>query len=116
MISNQLPLVTEKQIITPLELAFNEVAPKVESKQTNELTIPNLKKSLDELFPEQQYEKNIQKAKEILGPQANKLSAAELRDVVAETEYLVNSWLDDFEREIFSGKTLNELMHEKGGL
>ena len=26
------------------------------------------------------------------------------------------SWLDNFETEIFNGKTLNELLHERGGL
>lgn len=110
--------VTEKQIIMPLELVLNEVSPKVQPEvlktEDNQKTI---KKSLDQLFPEQQYnDKDIQKVKEILGLLSNEFSVPELRDIVAETQFLISSWLDDFERGIFDGKTLNELLHEKGGL
>lgn len=117
MVTNELRPVTEKQIVTPLELVLNEVTPKTKhEKYEHTNNSPAIKKSLEELFPEQQYEKKVQKAKEILGPLANKLSTSELRDVIAETEFLVGSWLDDFERQIFEGKTLNELLHEKGAL
>lgn len=111
-------LVPEKHIIEPLELVLNEVTPKTQQEalrpKVNQETV---KKSLDQLFPEQQYDdKDIQKVKEILGPIADKFTSPELRDIVAETQFLISSWLDDFEREIFNGLTLNELLHEKGGL
>lgn len=110
--------VTEQQIARPLELVLQEVTPKAKSEN---LPLKNntkpLRESLDALFPEQQYDdKDIQKVKEILGPLADKFSTPELRDIVAETQFLISSWLDDFEREIFNGLTLNELLHEKGGL
>jgi hypothetical protein len=76
-----------------------------------------ISKSLDDLFPEQKVEeKNIQRAKEILGEIACELTQAQLKDTIVETQYLVNTWLDDFEREIFKGKTLKELLHDKEGL
>lgn len=116
MIANEMQIINESQITTPLKLVLNEIVPVTETRHDSNSSPQTLKKSLDDLFPEQQYEKSVQKAKEILGPLANNLCASELRDVIAETEYLVGSWLDVFEREIFAGKTLNELLHEKGGL
>ncbi|KKP87931.1 MAG: hypothetical protein UR93_C0027G0008, partial [Berkelbacteria bacterium GW2011_GWA2_35_9] len=38
----------------------------------------------------------------------------ELNDVITEVEYLTESWLDEYERNIFDGLTLQELLHEKG--
>lgn len=73
--------------------------------------------TLDKLFPEQKRaEKKVRAVKDILGTLFDQLSASEIQDVIAETEYLVESWLDDYERQIFKGITLNELLHEKGGL
>jgi len=55
----------------------------------------------------------IKKTREILGDTAKDLSDDEIRDIKAETQYLADSWLDDFERTIFDGKTLNEYIGEK---
>ena len=111
----QQPLITEEQIVTPVEQVLETITPGNEP-----LTVENIPKtitkSLDELFPEQQYdEKNLKRVKETLGKLANKFTDGELRDVVAETQYLAETWLDDFERSIFKGSTLKELLHEKGG-
>lgn len=109
-------LITEEKIITPLVQVLDQVTPTNGHKQGLESS-HSFTQSLNDLFPEQAYEeKDIQKAKEVLGELANKLTAEQLRDVVAETKYLVESWLDDFEREIYNGLTLKELLHEKGGI
>lgn len=72
---------------------------------------------LDKLFPEQQHEEKIvQKTKDILGEVSNELSPEELKCTIAETQFLAEAWLDDFERKIFNGLTLKELLHEKGSL
>lgn len=71
--------------------------------------------SLETLFPEQKFDKTIQKAREILGLLANEFTPEQLKDVVMEIQYLTDSWLDEYERELFNGKTLRELLHEKGG-
>ncbi len=73
--------------------------------------------SLDAIFDQQQFEdKNIQKAKQILGSVADSYESDELRDVVTEIQFLVENWLDTFERTIFDGLTLKEMLHEKGGV
>lgn len=111
-------LITENQIITPLIGILNDAVPLDDSifPKTKETQV-SVRESLDTLFPEQQYdEKDIKKAKEILGVIADEFSPAQFRDVVTEIHYLVEGWLDDFEREIFDGLTLRELLHEKGAL
>ncbi len=108
----ELPVVTEEKIITPLKEILDNAVPTAEPKKVS----PTLAQSLDDLFPEQQYdEKNIQKAKEILGPLAAEFTQEQLKDAVVEIQYLCETWLDEFERGVFKGQTLNELLHEKGG-
>lgn len=88
-----------------------EIAPSL-STATN-----SIKQTLDEIFPEQKYEdKNIQTAKELMGELANEFSREQIRDIISEIHYLTDSWLDDFERIVFGGLTLKEVLHEKGGL
>lgn len=52
----------------------------------------------------------VEKAREILGILATDLSDEELKAIVTEMQFLVDSWLDEFEKEIFDGKTLTELL------
>ena len=111
-ITQQQLLIPEEKYITPIVEILNSTNdPESQNKATP------TKKSLEALFPEQEYEeKAIKKTKEILGIKASQFAPEQLRDVVAEVQYLAMSWLDDFERGIFEGKTLMELLHEKGGL
>jgi hypothetical protein len=115
--SQQQLLITDNQIIAPLVEVLEEVTARSPGILQPKEISPSLKESLNNLFPEQQYdEKNIQKAKEILGKLADEFSSVQLKGVVAEVQYLAENWLDDFERKIFKGLTLNELLHEKGGI
>lgn len=107
----------DQQIAVPLTQVFETVTSKVLHPQELSTSSREINDSLDKLFPEQEYEeRNIQKAREKLGELANNFSKDELRDLVAQVEYLAETWLDDFERDIFDGRTLNELLHERGGV
>ena len=76
---------------------------------------PTISQSLEAIFPEQkQADKRIKLAKEALGSLATQFTETELNDVITEVEYLTESWLDEYERNIFDGLTLQELLHEKG--
>lgn len=111
-------LIPEERIITPFVEVLDLVTPKPKTAFIpSEPITPALIQSLDDLFPEQQYdEKNIQKAKEILGEAAQAFTQEQLKDEVIKIQYLCEAWLDEFERESFDGLTLKELLHEKGGL
>lgn len=46
----------------------------------------------------------------LLGNKSQQFSNEELRDTIVKMKYLVELWLDSFEKEIFEGKTLQELL------
>ncbi len=115
LLRSEQTVVTEEKFIAPLVEVLDVVSTAI-PKPDPKVIPKSLRESLDELFPEQQYdEKSIQKAKELLGPIAKESTAEQLKDAVIEIQYLCESWLDDFERTIFKGETLTELLHEKGG-
>lgn len=57
-----------------------------------------------------QQEKSILEAREILGESAKDLTDNQVYDLLNEIQFLVDSWLEEFERNTFEGKTLDELI------
>jgi len=109
-------LLKTETILQPVTQVFEDITSAPNDRKLNNIS-SSTSRSIQEIFPEQEYDdKNIQKAKAILGDLANSFSKDDLRDVVAQVEYLAESWLDDFERDVFNGKTLNELLHDRGGI
>ena len=107
----KLQLINNKSIVNN-ENNLTIIRQPIEDKQSQS-TI----QTLDKLFPEQEREeKNIKKAKQILGQLSEQFDDQQLKDLIVEIQFLTDSWLDDFERSIFKGLTLQELFHEKGGL
>lgn len=106
--------VTEQKILQPLNQVLDEVTPKpTESKPFT--VSQSTAQSIQDLFPEQEYEeKNIQLAKKSLGALSVEFSPEQLKNLITEVQFLTESWLDEFERQIFKGLTLQELLHEKG--
>lgn len=66
---------------------------------------------LNQIFAEQtEDQKTILEAREILGDDAAKCSDEQLLNLISEMQYLLGTWMEEFERSIFDGKTLNELI------
>ena len=55
--------------------------------------------------------KTIQEAREILGDAAEDLTDEQVYDLANEVQFLVDSWLEEYERKVFNGKSLDELLH-----
>lgn len=109
-------VVTEQEVLLPLTQVIKDISTKPDAVRPVTISKTSAS-SIQDLFPEQEHEeKSIKRAKEILGELAGNFTNSELHDLVAQVEYLAESWLDNFETDIFSGKTLNELLHERGGL
>ncbi len=67
---------------------------------------------INQLFNDQdQQQKTILEAREILGDSAKDITDEQVFDLVTEMQYLVDSWLEEFERKTFDGKSLNELLN-----
>ncbi len=52
----------------------------------------------------------LEKARELLGETAKKMTDAEVMDLTVKVEVLARGWMDMYERKIFKGKTVNELL------
>ena len=53
----------------------------------------------------------VQKARQTLSSTASNAPVGDLHDAVVEIRFLALSWLDDFEKELFEGKTIDELLN-----
>lgn len=51
---------------------------------------------------------SVEEARKILGKVAEGMSDEQLLEQLAKMEYLTEGWLDQYEKSIFGGKTLNE--------
>jgi hypothetical protein len=60
--------------------------------------------------------KEILEVRRMLGEAGADLSTQEIKDMLTEIQFLVTSWLDEYEQAIFKGQTLAEVLHEKGSL
>lgn len=66
---------------------------------------------LNQYFNDQNKEQKITlEAREILGDSAEKLTDEEVYSLVSEVQYLTDCWFEEFERKVFNGKTLTELI------
>ena len=52
------------------------------------------------------------KDKKINNSASIKLSPQDQKDITSEMKYLAKTWLDDFEKNIFKGKTINEILSQ----
>jgi len=53
---------------------------------------------------------SLKEARKILGKTAKNMSDIQLQDEMVKIGFLVESWLDEYERTILKGKTLNEFL------
>lgn len=66
---------------------------------------------LNQHFSEQdRQQKTVQETRGILGESASTISDEQVFDLVNEIQYLVDSWLEEYEKKIFDGKTLDQML------
>ena len=72
-----------------------------------------LENAFKAIFPQNsEQENNVIRTRRILGKTAQTLSDAQIETIVSEFQFLTNAWLDEFEKEIFSGLTLKEVINQ----
>lgn len=72
----------------------------------------SLENTLKSIFPEKQVENRLQKARQIMGEAIKELSDEELESFITEFQYLIDAWVDSFEKQVFENKTLKQLLKE----
>ncbi len=73
----------------------------------------SLETMLTSMFPQQSEENKIAKTRRILGQTANTLSDEQIECVTTEFQFLIDGWLDEFEKNVFNSMTLKEVLNEK---
>ncbi len=68
--------------------------------------------ALQHIFPAKQEETRIQKARLIMGDDVKDLSDEDLDVYLTNFQYLIDSWLDEYEKQVFDNKTLKEILKE----
>ncbi len=84
-------------------------------KQGVDYSILNQQKTLENsfyIFPESPEENKVQKARAVLGELAQEIPDEELAVYITQFQYLLDSWLDEFEKQIFNNLTLKQLLRE----
>lgn len=77
---------------------------------TPKATLDNV---LHNIFPQNSDVNNILRTRKLLGKTAENLSDEQIQCIFVEFQFLINSWLDEFERDVFGGKSLKEVLNEK---
>lgn len=102
------------------ELVNTQLALKIDNthtpipKSAEPLSLSDQKGAYDQLnqfFADQnQEQRSILEAREILGNVAKDLTDDQVFGLLNEIQYLVNCWLEEYETNVFDGKTLDELL------
>lgn len=67
---------------------------------------------LNQVFTQQDLERKIiLEGRDILEESSENLTDEEVYNLVTTVKFLIDTWLEEFERSIFDGKTFNELFH-----
>lgn len=70
----------------------------------------SLETALNSIFPSIEEISKSDRARGTLGPISREFSDEQLNNIVSDFEYLASFYLDLFERNIFDGKSLGELL------
>ena len=71
-----------------------------------------LKKAFKEIFPQNMEEATITRMRKILGEKAKEMSDDQVQCIATEFQFLIDNWLDEFEKNVFNGMTLKEVLNE----
>ncbi|OQB06060.1 MAG: hypothetical protein BWY19_00480 [bacterium ADurb.Bin212] len=96
-------LPAQEKAIIPLDLHQDTI---VSSRQHH-----SLENALDTIFVEPKEETRLARARRILGNIATEMNDDELISSLAQFQHLLESWFDDYEKLIFKGKTLNQILN-----
>jgi hypothetical protein len=108
---------SQELVNTQLALDINRSNSSVLTLQESPKISPSLSNQigaydqLNQFFVDQnQEQRSILEAREILGNEAKDLTDDQVFGLLNEIQYLVDSWLEEYETTVFDGKTLDELL------
>jgi poly-beta-hydroxyalkanoate depolymerase len=109
MQSTELPLLQTQQSKTKVNNSSNEFTS--QTLLINPFSV--LDSSFNRIFSQNPEEKIVLQMRRVLGEKANTLSDEKVECLATEFQFLINAWLDEYERDVFEGMTLKEVLNEK---
>ena len=109
MSSSQLQLIEQKERVDPVQLDPHKSLRESLWEQRG-----SLETTLKTIFLTNKEESRIQTARRIMGDEIAMLSDEELQIYLAEFQYLVTAWVDEYEKSVFNGKRIREVLQEEG--
>lgn len=82
-------------------------------EQSSSFSESPIEKAVNKILIIDKEQNKFDKARKILGESGKEINDEQLENYVSEFEYLANCWLEIFERQVFEGKTLEELLRAK---
>ncbi len=100
-------IVNQEKLNLPQSISSNPLHP-IPEFQSNQQGIYD---QINNYFSEQdQQQKVVQEARDILGESASAITDVQVYDLVNEMQYLIDTWLEEYEQKIFDGKKLKDLL------
>jgi hypothetical protein len=72
----------------------------------------SIETAINNIFPLASEENKTSRMRKALGNTAQSLSNEQIETITTEFQFLIDSWIDEFEKEVFSGLTLKEVLNE----
>ena len=72
----------------------------------------SIETAINNIFPLASEENKTSRMRKALGNAAQSLSNEQIETITTEFQFLIESWMDEFEKEVFSGLTLKEVLNE----
>lgn len=104
----ELPLYTTADPTLKKVPEFPKEAPKPVSIPTSHKSLEDAIKSV---IPDQAEENKVLRMRKHLGKTAESLSDAQVETIMTEFQFLIDTWLDEYEKDVFNGRTLKEVLN-----
>lgn len=72
----------------------------------------SIETAINSIFPLASEEGKTIKLRKELGETAKSLPDEQIEVIGTEFQFLIDSWMDDFEKDVFNGHTLKEVLHD----
>jgi len=72
----------------------------------------SIETAINNIFPLASEENKTSRMRRVLGNTAQSLSNEQIETITTQFQFLIDSWMDEFEKEVFSGLTLKDVLNE----
>jgi len=72
----------------------------------------SIETAINNIFPLVSEENKTLRMRKALGETAKLMPDEQIETITTEFQFLIDSWMDDFEKEVFSGQTLKEVLND----